>query len=395
MKRMIATITALTALLCAFTGCGMDALDEVEDTASEETTELTEDETEVVVETSEAAAEEADEEESEEKAAVRETMETFAEAFNICDYVKVYRMSMPESWFDVIKVLERDPLMKQEEMDAFDLAEAFVRNLYGGYYGTGFMISDVTTIKEAPYADTYLSRVDYNKGKWIQEYITENGGVDEVDAEAFRKAFDEHPLAEFSDEVENVVSYRANFEYTFDSEIGYGDALVYSVDGGEWKIGEVHFKYQDTEQEDDREYEYSEEVGEIAESCEKQLGSFFSKNGIDIEEYENEWFIISSDTFKNYNVPEFIDVEEFVYRVNMDLYLINYDWFVVANGEKSVLAVFRDRDEELEYGTVPEVYSVLKIKNDGEYEIINSDDVSESTYDDIYEICLNEITKNK
>lgn len=390
MKKVISGIVAMTTVICALTGCGKDAADKAEETTTAETTEITEEvtsqaETEATEPTTEKESEKSQDSGSEEDT-VRKIAEEFAETYNARDYIKLFRMSSEDNWNGMVEVYERDPELKAEGKDAYEISKILFENTCGKY-DDDYKISTIKTITEADYRDTYYVRIDHNIGELMQEYIVEHGGAEKVDVKEFREMWERVPRNEFSEEVEKIKAYRITFDYTKGSESGIGDMLIYSINDGDWTIGELNFK-------EDRHEEYAELADYLKEYGGYELISEFRESDLYYDDFENEWYIVSSDISKNYNVPEFIDdIEECVYYIDEYNYL-NHKWFIVAKGDEVVYAAVCDEDNNLIYFTDPGPNSVISIKSDGEYEFVDAAEVSASTFDDVYDACVKAL-KNK
>ena len=375
MKRIIAGIIAMTAVMGILTGCGKDAADDAEESTTVETTAVSEEDTDDEEKTTEPTTEKASDKDSSsmtEEDTVREVAETFIDAYNERDYRQLFDMMNIDGYLDVVKAEKK--VIEDKDEDESVIVKNAVKYLYTDNDNS---LSDVKTIKKFSYDDTYLTRTGYNKEAYLKKFIEDNGGIEKKDHAEFEKACNS-PAADFGADVEDIKAFRVTFEYTGETESGVGDMLVYSINDSGWKVDDVVFNAN-------RSDEFIQSAQSVREYGGYELISSFHAADIDTYDYDTSLFIISSDMSRNKNVPDFIDVEEFVYMVNEGAFIGSEDWFIIAEGYDALLAVVSDSSNDLVCALDAEPDSNFSIRNEDRSSFIGDYEISGKNYDEIYE----------
>lgn len=354
MKKLIATLTALTALACVFTACGQveepadDVSSNVEVTSDTGTEETTAAESSEAVETTEIA--------QETTVFVSElvyasTVAEYVDVINNADYEKAMKMMFPTDIFEGMKQIE-----------GFDMDED-VSGLEPGTY----TLVDIT--ENANLFDDYAEELAayFSQLKVMLDYVAENGEEAITSYEPDENADTLYKITEIYDVT--VALANDNGE-TADMEL-----LVYYIDGEGWKVDTSLKGYIEASKN---------------QSMNSNARSFYNAANCVLTELDNEGidvfgtYIISSDTAKNVNVN--IDLDKFM--ADMENWFpdyTNYDFFVVISEGVCVGAYCVDKEESELVGMYPSgrlpVY-------DGESFFGNYTELDEDasyTYDELYD----------
>lgn len=391
MKRILAGIIALTALLGTFTGCGYTGgkKDDTSGSSVEATTEKNEadtddpgDEKETKEDSKDKKSKKEKEDKKEDKksenknvGSYEEALDRYFDALNSGDYMKVMEYSMPESGIDVIKLtLLSQAQLTGEKADTDEMLEEYAKNLQSDaqkvkYHKIinkeDFDDEDIDTLKEACSAYTVLA-----------DYIHEHGGVDNVDINELEDAFKDTDPADFKDSVEVDDAKYITVEYSYEGEdrTREQEFCVYRINGGDWIIDNAMMAYSRKSKQ--------ASANNNASSLMKAANTAL----IDIDEENSgvpsEPMMICSEKDKNVNVPDDFDIEKFI--KNLDKYFsknIDLDWLIVVKGGSVVYTVAVEKGKK-QIGTYPPNY-ILK----SDFSAENDESVVQRSFDELYDIC--------
>jgi len=391
MKRILAGIIALTALLGTFTGCGKTGgkKDDTSGNAVEATAEKNESDTDGSGDEKETKEDNKDKKSKKEKddkkedkksenknvGSYEEALDRYFDALNSGDYMKVMEYSMPESGIDVVKLtLLSQAQMTGEKADVDEMLEEYAKNLQSDaqkvkYHKIinkeDFDDEDIDTLKEACSAYTVLA-----------DYINEHGGVDNVDINELEDAFKDTDPADFKDSVEVDDAKYITVEYSYDGEdkVREQEFCVYRINGGDWIIDNAMMAYSRKS----KQASANNNASSLMNAANTALVEIDEENsGV-----PSEPMMICSDKGRNVNVPADFDVEDFIkkldryYSKNIDL-----DWLIVVKGGSVVYTVVAENGKK-QIGTCPPK-CILKSGFSAE----NDESVAQQSFDELYDIC--------
>ena len=379
MKRLIAGIIAITAVLCTLTGCGKDTADDSSSTSAE-TTAAQEETTDEEV-TSGAAAE---------VGAYEDTVKEFIEAYIANDRQKTLEMQYPEGVMDFVKLFMRSD--EAEDMTEEDIITFLQYEAYDNYEEDEKVTYKGIISAEPLRKDEEEEIKDmYSTIKWAVNYINEHGGPDKADPDALDDAWEDLDYDEYPCEVDIEEGYYVTFEVEYeDSETSKGTLRVFRVKGeNSWKTnilsvgGSVKANRKDS-------------LNATASSLDKALNTAL----VDMDEEGNipsydKMFIVSSNDSMNYNVPDDFDVELLRKKALNYFEMINeLEWFaVIYNG--CVIYDAADYPDDQQYvGTYP-VNSIMNNVNTEDFTDYTKEDekADERTFKELHDICVEVIGK--
>ena len=394
MKRILAGIIALTALLGTFTGCGKTggkkddtSGNAVEATAENDVTNTKESGSEKETKEDKKSKKEKEnkkeekdkdknkKEENKNVGSYEEALDTYFDALNSGDYTKVMELSMPESGIDVVKLtLLSQAQMTGEKADVDEMLEEYAKSLQSEkqkikYHkvvsAEDFDDDDIDILKEACSAYTVLA-----------DYINEHGGVENVDISELEEAFKDTDPADFKDSVEVDDAKYITVEYSYDGEdkVREQEFCVYRINGGDWIIDNAMMAYSRKS----KQASANNNASSLMNAANTALVEIDEENsGV-----PSEPMMICSDKGRNVNVPADFDVEDFIkkldryYSKNIDL-----DWLIVVKGGSVVYTVVAEKGKK-QIGTCPPK-CILKPGFSAE----NDESVVQQSFDELYDIC--------
>lgn len=389
MKKFL-SIIVVTAMVCAFTACENNTADEIESSVtsvaevSEETTEeiteeiTTEEETteEITTEettekiTEEETTEEITETESEnvtpENASeYREVLETFLEYTNSNDIENIMKITFPDKYIDVMKTVA------ENSDDTIEDTIGYINNS-----NETIRLVEIISDETASNDDIEFFHKYYGLFQMISDYLDENG------TDNFNKwiySLNVRDMEYFADtyfHIDDIRIIECMVEYTNSDGYSYTEErpfILYHIDGEGWKVEMAILGYKKESK--------KKSLNSDANTFKTSINSAF----VYFNEKCPEKYIICSDKSKNYNVTE-----DFVSKFEKHLrgyfsYYDEFDYIIVLNGDECVYVACADSDNPKYIGTYPEnsLYSAEEYTDmDREY-----------TFDEIYNICLDEIKK--
>lgn len=381
MKKIIAGIIAMTAVMCTLTSCGKDAVDDVEDTTTAETTAITEEETPPEEETTEDVTET-----DISDASYEDVINEFIDAYNAQDYQKTFEMQMPD---DIMKAI--DLVVKYDETekrDADEIIREFQRGIYGNTDDEHVEVRLKNIIDKEQMKDKELLDLKFSFGmyEWMIKLINEKRNDPDFELDNYEKEMEDADTNDFL-QLSNITDgYIVNMELenekTGDTYDGYVYVLNYK---GKWKINADNILGSDRIIEQ-----------KMLKNAPRSIFNAQNTALVEMDEESGDinlrtCFIISSDESKDYNVPEYFDRDNFIKKTRQYFEAIDKtEWFsVICNGIAYVTAYVKDKPEAI--GNWPdfkydkeEIISVMGEKM--------SDDMS---FEERYNICVEAINKNK
>ena len=379
MKKIIAGIIALTAVICTFTGCGKETADEVEEVTTAEITTGDEEET-TAADTTEDISDPDGKEVSYEDAIYE-----FIDAYNALDYQKTFEMQMPDGFMKAIDfTLKHD---ENEKRNADEIIRDFQRNIYGSADDEHIKIriKNIVDKEQMQEKDLLDLKLSFGMYAWMIKLVDENGSDPEFDDSMIEESLSDLDTNDFLEQSNISEAYRVKMELENEKTGNTYDGYIYVLNcKGKWKINA-------------REILSSDRI--IAQKMLKNAPrSIYNAQNTAIVEMDEEmgdiisWktcFIVCSDESKDYNVPESFDRDYFIEKTRRYFEAIDSTvWFsVICNGVAYVTAFVKDDPENIGYfpdfkNANEEIISVMGEKL--------SDDMS---FDERYDICVDVISK--
>lgn len=374
MKKIIAML-AFTAVLCSCVSCGQDPVDEVsEESSVMSVSEISEEETTEEM-TEEETTEEITETESENVSDYEEAIKTYFKCAINNDMDGMMKNLFPEKYIDAFK------FMSGESFET-----SFKAVLSSGYYSDyddeTVKISKI--ISETPLDEEEIEMFYefYGTCQLINEFLDMYYGMDIDDFNTWRITSKNTEIPKPYFDVDDV--FMVNCLIEFKDSDGYKyikeqEFIIYYVDGEGWKT-DISM------------------LGYIKRGKQKALASMAStitkasiSATVDMDDMGIEYpekCIICSDSSKNYNVTD-----DFVSQFEKELEIFcsdykKYDYIIVIDNSCCVYTACADINNHKYIGTYPanKIYSA-----EGDFSV--SDMYGEYTFDEICNICLEEIKK--
>lgn len=358
MKKVLAGILALTAVICSFTGCGRDVPDNAGSSSAVEKTTASEENT----------SDGQPQAEKVEYDSYEELLRDFFEAANARDYTKTLLMQYPEGILDFVRVAVRSTSTQREYGDITEadmiklLQQYFYEDIADGTYTPGQIIS----AKPLSEKDAVSISELYGASLFAVNYIRENGGVDGTDADELEQAM-ARAIEDFNvGDTALAEVYYLTFGITDDStgESHEANAVVYRFEGDSWRIIADPYRVERIKT------ERNAQARSIYMAVNSTLVDMDEMGGLPSAA---EDFIISSDDSKNYNVPEGFDTELFKHRLSNYIEMPELEWFVIINGYAAIYAVSCPADDPSYTG----IYAPLDENADGW-------DMDTKSYEELY-----------
>lgn len=378
MKKVIAGIIALTAVICTLTGCGKDTADDSSSTSAE-TTAAQEETTDEEV-TSGASAE---------IGSYEDTVKEFVEAYIANDRQKTLEMQYPEGVMDFVKLFMRSD--EAEDMTEEDIITFLQHEAYDNY-DEDEKVTYKGIISAEPLRKDEEEEIKdmYSTIKWAVNYINEHGGPDKADPDEFEDAWEDLDYDEYPCEVDIEEGYYVTFEVEYeDSETSKGTLRVFRVKGeNSWKTnilsvgGSVKANRKDS-------------LNATASSLDKALNTAL----VDMDEEGNipsydKMFIVSSNDSMNYNVPEDFDVELLRKKAQNYFDMINeLEWFAVIKGGYVEYVSVVYSDDQKYVGVYPSDYIMVAAGDDADSYTEPDEKADERTFKELHDICVEVIGK--
>lgn len=376
MKKVIAGIIALTAVICTFTGCGKDAADDAAGTSASTAAETTA--------AQENTTEENESGESVEAGSYEETVEEFFKAYIANDREKTFLMQYPDGFEDFIKVLLRtfDGDMTEEE-----IIDSFQSDIYDDY-DEDKKISFKGIVDSEPLSDEEMDEMKegYATLKWIVDYMDQNGGPDKMDPNVFDEESKKQDFDDLADSVKLDEAYNLKFEIQNDEtgETSEGSMIVLRVEGEKnWLITEFNI-----------EEKVNDSGTEAMEAAASSLGEALNTALVEMDEQDklpssDSAYIVSCDDSLNYKVPDDFDMEFLKKRVQNYFGMVTeLEWFaVIKNGYVEYAAVVYSDDQQY-VGTYHSDYIMVAAGDDADSYTEPDEKADERTFKELHDICV-------
>ncbi|WP_019679250.1 hypothetical protein [Ruminococcus flavefaciens] len=328
MKRIIAGLIALTAVICSFTGCtdkkgskdtGSGSTQNTA-SASENTEGTSTGETDPSVYSSQ-----------------EEAIMAFIEAFNARDYRRTFDMQMPDDMGDVIRVIVKSQKDHGIETTEEELIKSYQYSLYYGDEDRKIRLDHI--ISSDPADESELADLKENFGMfgYVRKYIADKGGVDKVDSSELDKEYSAVPkdkIAEYSG-ITDAYCVVMELENEVTGDMYEGIMYVLGYNGG-WKINAQYFRGVEIRA---RSKTLTNEASMIYKAAMTSLVEMEAEDSLGDT---SEGFIIHSDESRDHNVPQGFDTESF--RKKLKKYYENENerrWFVeIKDGAAAAAAVW-------------------------------------------------------
>lgn len=359
MKKFI-SLMVFTAMVCAFTACRNDVADEIESSVTS-VSEISEESTEEISETET----ESENEQSENAQDYKEALETFLECTNNHDIENMLKLAYPDKYIDAMNFMgEYSGYSIEEVMNYEDDGEETVR------------LAEIISEESASDEDIETFHEYYGQFQLIRDYLDENG-TDSSDMDTWLEWLDNLNMEDIPEPYFNTDDIRmvnCLLEYTDldgDSYTEEQEFIIYYVDGEGWKIDMAMVGYTKESKQ--------QTLNSVANTIKKASNTAI----VELDEMGIEYpekYIICSDKSKNYNVTD-----DFVSQFEEELEIFfsdynEYDYIIVLNGYECVYVACKDPEIPKYIGTYSAENGVSDM--DGEY-----------SFDEIYNLCLEEIKK--
>ena len=355
MKKTIAGIAALTIALSAFTGCTDKKNDKSTGGSSEAVTTAAQQDTTVEKTTAQdTTAAEKTTASSDDLSASAEGYEKvlreFIDAYNNEDYKKTFELTMPDGAEKVMKLVASSETMQNEYggISEEEMIKESQESLFLGKKDGTLVPGEIKKTEPLTEEETFELRSEIAMITLCLDYIDSHGGADGVDAEAMLNEIMDYDLEAAAAEVKLDESYYITFGLENEKWdwSGDGNAIVYRVRGGSWKISA------------------NDLIGTLSGGKDKRLNTaadslYKAANTVLIEldeeghiKNDSDEFIVSSDSSKDFNVPKDFDADLFRSRIK------NYcdyegDWFVKMKGAYALETAVFDSEKPHNVGTYP------------------------------------------
>ena len=355
MKKTIAGIAALTIALSAFTGCTDKKNDKSTGGASEAVTTAAQQDTTVEKTTAQdtTAAEKTTASPDDPSASAEgyeKVLREFIDAYNNEDYKKTFELTMPDGAEKVMKLLASSETMQNEYggISEEEMIKESQESLFLGKKDGTLVPGEIKKTEPLTEEETFELRSEIAMITLCLDYIDSHGGAEGVDTEAMLNEIMDYDLEAAAAEVELDEAYYITFGLENEKWdwSGDGNAIVYRVRGGSWKISA------------------NDLIGTLSGGKDKRLNTaadslYKAANTVLIEldeeghiKNDSDEFIVSSDSSKDFNVPADFDADLFRSRIK------NYceyegDWFVKMQGAYALETAVYDSENPHNVGTYP------------------------------------------
>lgn len=387
MKKFTA-ILVMTAVLCSCVACGQDIADEVtEESSVTSVAEVTEETTEEITEsgTEETTEEDTDGEEISETenensssetvsadGTYEEAIEMLLECMNNRDVEGMLKLSFPDKYIDTLNFM----------MELSGYSMEVIMNDMTEECGETVRLSEIISEETIDNYDIEMFYEYYGAFQLISDYTEENG-KENIDLEKFDEWADTVDIEEYPEPYFNINDGRVvNCILEYEDEDGdkYTEEQAFTmfyIDGEGWKNDMSMMGYVKKSK--------KTSINTTASSIMKASNSAM----VELDEMDikfPEKCIICSDSSKNYNVSE--DVLS-MFEERMELFFSDYkefNYIIVIEDGCCTYTACTDPEITKYIGTYPanKLYSA-----NGEPVTMDKD----YTFDEIYQLCLDEIQK--
>lgn len=395
MKRIMAGMIAIAAVLCTFSGCGNTSESKKDTEAASAASKVSEEKetdtkTEAKTEKKEDKSESKDsdklKEDKKEKsdsssgnadtAAYEAFINEYIDACNSRDFKKLFIMQMPEGGLDVMEVSIMAEAAEMGETQSFD----DLLSLYAESEESDIVKKKLVKIVSAEDIDDEEDeaiRAFCAGYRMMSDYIAEHGGKEKVDVKEMEQYFNGIDEDEIADTVElDDAKYITIEVINEDSgENKKEEFYIYRVKGGEWRMDDSMLKFMRNA----RKISANNSVKSLFNAGNTALTEFDEENKLP----EMKKAVICSDESKNIGVPAGFDMADF--RKKMNNYFDEtdkFDWFMVVKDGSIVYTVAEEKDKKKGIGTFPAdtvLNSELKTSEDK--------DIRKKSFYEVYSIC--------
>jgi hypothetical protein len=373
MKKVIAGILAVTAVLCAFTGCRKETYDDVKDDKTAETT-ISEEETTAEEETTETVSE-ADSSD----ASYEDVIYEFIDAYNALDYQKTLEMQMPDGIMKAIDFSVKYD--EKEKRDTDEIIREFQRVIYGNVNDEHIKVSIKNIIDKETMTDKELLDLKFSFGmyEWIIKFVNENETNPDYDDSMFEEAMSKLDTNDFLEQANITDGYRVTMELENEKTGNTYEGNIYVINyKGKWKINAEHFLGSDMTQSLKPLEEFARNI------CIAQRVAIAEMEEEDLGVNWESCFIVCSDESKDYNVPYEFERDLFINKTRQYFEAIDKtEWFsIIHNGVVHTVAYVKDKPETIE--THPD----FKYDNGEVISVIGEKLSDDMSFDEMYAICV-------
>lgn len=372
MKKMIAGLLAFTLTACAFAGCQKSEQKKSEDTSANKTEAVTEEKSEKETESGELS------EDGDYETALKEFLEAYADN----DRQKTLLLQNPKDIMELVKALDRE----YEELTEDDIIDALQSDLYDTEQsGEKFTFKGIVSAEPLGEDDLEDLKYAFGSKKWEIDYITANGGAENVDLGSLADA-----MGEIEEETE---IYEAGIDEAYyviyEVENSDGDtekkaAIMFHVKDDGWKAAVAPTESEKLERKNE---ERGKQLKNIARAINTSI--------IEMDEQE-KWdseaapFIISFDSSKDHNFPDSIDRELLMETVAryMDI-PEDLEWFLVIEEYGVAYGCGTYDGDTLYYYPSDDIIPVVNSNG----RIDTADATEKKSYDELYSYCCDLLDK--
>lgn len=386
MKKIIAGIIAVTAVLCTFAGCGKQGMEnETSDSSSETTTiqETTE------AETTEPLTEMAG------YSSYEELVKDFVEAYAANDRKKTLYMQYPDDCEDIIRV----KMNGEEDLDTglsddWTEDEAISDMQYALYenYIEDEKVTFNGIVSAEPLMASEVYAIERNRDiiAGLKRYIRKKGGPDNIDRYELTEVESDIISEDISERCEIEEGYFVTFELKDENtgEVSQGVMCVFRIKGESWKVNVL-----------DASGNVIRGRSDFADSVASRVNWAANDALIAIDEkqlyaatHAEAAYIAGSDDSLCFNAPESFDAAFFRERAGSYMSDISeFNWFVVVYKGAAVYCAVENKDGAGYTGVYPpnKFFNGINEKGNVDY----SEKTEQKTLKELYDICAEDIGK--
>ena len=304
-------------------------------------------------------------------------LEDFVDAFISDNRIKTLEMQAPDGFIDIIPVLRKNEEYEDYSEDEF-LSE-WQGNLYDNYNedlkwdkAAYKRIVDIEPVENEDLLED--TKILYGCMEWLEKYVNEH---EEIDADTIDDAiYNDDDYIEYV-EIKEAYYVTIEVECEKTGETLQGKLLVYNIYEGEWKVSCFFDGFL---------------VNKKTAATEVARRLLKAGNSALVEMDEegilspvNDYYIVSSEDSKKYNVPIDFDYDIFEKKVHnfMGIYISeDWEWFIFINKNQTVeFSVVVSKGSVKPVGVDYYKFPYAEIKN------------AEPTFDEVYQAFIEEITQ--
>ncbi|MCR5599216.1 MAG: hypothetical protein K6G33_00515 [Ruminococcus sp.] len=375
MKKVLAGIIAITAVLCTFTGCGN--IDDQKAGGSDASVETTANDSENDTETKEVDTKASDEKKNNSSdSSYEDLINKYIDTINSGDLRKIFEMQMPEGGIDVMKLtfMMQSELSDGQEKDIDKMLDEYIEKSAGSI--PKIKLNKIVSIEDLSDEDIDSLKEACSAYMMVLDYIKDKGGIDKIDVTKIEDDLDELDAKKFADSITVDDAKHVTIEVTEDGkdEPTEQDFYIYRMNGGEWRIDTAMMGYVKKAKKS---------------SANSTSSSIYKAANTALVEMDEEGdlpnvdrVLVCSDDSKNINVPADFDTAKF--KEKMEHYFSDSektDWFVVLDMGCASYVVSLKKDLS-QVGVYPQNKFL-----DSNLELIDDDSISKKSFDEVYDMC--------